>query len=137
MIVTRANMRPVFLTAVVVLLAWSILDFLMHGIILHNAYASTPGLWRPQAEIKMGVLYFAVFGAALAFTAIWGFFVRPKSTSAGLLYGIWFGLGAGISMGFGTYSVMPIPYAMAITWFLGRMVEGVVGGLIVAGMIQE
>ena len=34
-------------------------------------------------------------------------------------------------MGYGSYVVMPIPYSMALTWFLGSLVEAVVAGLIV------
>jgi hypothetical protein len=26
--------------------------------------------------------------------------------------------------GYGTYSVMPIPYHMALVWFLGSLIEG-------------
>ena len=37
-------------------------------------------------------------------------------------------------MGYGSYSWLPIPYSLALVWFLGTTVEGVVGGL-VAGLI--
>jgi hypothetical protein len=37
-------------------------------------------------------------------------------------------------MGYGSYSVMPIPYVMAFVWFLGSVVEAAIGGL-VAGLI--
>jgi hypothetical protein len=32
---------------------------------------------------------------------------------------------------------MPIPYRMAVTWFLGAVVEAVLGGLIVGAMLRE
>ena len=130
-------MRKIFLTSLVVFVVWSILDFVIHGVILQGAYASTPALWRPRSEMKLGVLYFSVFGAALAFTAIWARFVRPKSPVLGLLYGTWLGLGAGLSMGYGSYAVMPISYSMALVWFLGQVVEGIAAGWVVAAMIRE
>ena len=37
-------------------------------------------------------------------------------------------------MGYGTYSVMPIPYSMALTWFLGAVVEGAAAGLLVGSV---
>jgi hypothetical protein len=50
------------------------------------------------------------------------------------IYGLLFGVAMGIGMGYGTYAVMPIPYSMALTWFLGTVVEATVGGLL-AGLI--
>jgi hypothetical protein len=55
----------------------------------------------------------------------------------GLKYGLLFGLGAGVSMGYGSYSVMPIPYHMAFTWFLGSVVEATVGGLILGAIVRD
>lgn len=130
-------MRKVFLTSVVVFLVWSILDFVIHGVLLQAAYAATPDLWRPRAEMKLGVLYVSVFGTALAFTAIWARYVRPKAPMIGLLYGAWFGIAAGLSMGYGSYAVMPIPYGMALVWFLGRVVEGIAAGAVAATLIRE
>ncbi|MGE5175392.1 MAG: hypothetical protein ACM3JJ_03375 [Hyphomicrobiales bacterium] len=130
-------MRKILLTSVVVFVVWSILDFVIHGVLLQSAYAATPQLWRPHAEMKLGVLYVSVFGGALAFTAIWTRFVRPKSAMIGILYGTWFGLAAGLSMGYGSYAVMPIPYGMALVWFLGQLVEGIVAGAVVATLIRE
>jgi hypothetical protein len=40
-------------------------------------------------------------------------------------------------MGYGTYSVMPIPYSMALTWFLGAVVEAALAGLLVGKIIHE
>ena len=129
-------MKHTLIATVVVFLAWCAMDFVLHGMILHSAYASTPTLWRPQTEIKMGVLYLAVFIAALAFCWIYARLVSPKNLASGFQLGLWFGVAAGIGMGYGTYAVQPIPYAMALTWFLGHVVESAVAGLIVGGMIK-
>ncbi len=55
----------------------------------------------------------------------------------GLKYGLLFGLSAGVPMGYGSYSVMPIPYYMAFTWCFGSVVEALVGGLIIGSIIRE
>ena len=57
--------------------------------------------------------------------------------TAGTMYGLIWGIAAGVSMGYGTYAVMPIPYYMALTWFLGTVVEGVVAGVITAAIVKE
>ena len=130
-------LRRVLLPTLAVTLAWVVLDFFLHVLLLGEQYRATPALWRPTGEMKMGVMYFAVFIAALAFTAIWHKFVRPKNGPTGLLYGVWFGLGHGISMGYGSYAVMPLTYVIALAWFLGSIVEGAAAGMIVAALVKE
>jgi len=129
--------RKVLLAAIAVFVAWEALDFVIHGMILAPTYATQPQLWRPQAEMKMGVMFAAVFIAALAFSALYAYFVRPKALGAGVRFGLVWGIGAGISMGYGTYAAMPIPYAMALTWFLGTVVQALVAGALVGAIVKE
>jgi hypothetical protein len=123
--------------AVAVFVLWSILDFIIHGMFLKSAYESTASLWRPMGEMKMGVLYISVFIAALAFSAIYGWLVDRKTFGSGLKYGFLYGIAAGVGMGYGTYSVMPIPYFMALIWFLGTILEATLGGLLLGIIIRK
>jgi hypothetical protein len=129
-------MKRTVLAVLAVFVTWSVLDFIIHGLILGSAYAATPSLWRPMAEMKTGLMYFKVLVAAAAFVYIYARFIAEKGIKTAVLYGLVFGIGTGISMGYGSYSVMPIPYAMAFVWFAGSVVEGTIGGL-VAGLIIE
>jgi len=130
-------MKKIFLAGVIVFILWSVLGFMMHGLILKSAYASTASLWRPMAEMKMGLMYVTVFIAALSFSAIYGYLVAKKSLMAGLTYGLLYGIAVGVGMGYGSYSMMPIPYGMALTWFLGTVIEGVLGGLLLGAIIKK
>jgi hypothetical protein len=40
-------------------------------------------------------------------------------------------------MGYGTYAFMPIPYMLALVWFLGTLVEYVAGALLAGVIIRE
>ena len=73
----------------------------------------------------------------MVFVLIYALFFGKKGVGTGLAYGGLFGIGAGISMGYGTYSVQPIPYMMALSWFLGTLVEGILAGLIVGAIIKD
>lgn len=130
-------MRRVMLAVVAVFLAWSLMDFVIHGVILASSYASTPALWRPMSEMKMTVMYLSVLIAALCFVLVYVLFFARKGVSIGLRYGVLFGVGAGVSMGYGSYSVMPIPYHMALTWFMGTLIEAAVGGVILGAIVCE
>lgn len=129
--------KRVLLGGVAVFVAWGVIDFLVHGVILKGLYEATASLWRPMAEMKMGVMYVASFIAAMCFAAVYGYLIRPKSLATGVKYGVLFGVGGGVAMGYGTYSVMPIPYAMALGWFLGAVADSVAGGLLVGVLVKE
>jgi hypothetical protein len=127
-------MKRTILAVLAVFVSWSALDFVIHGLILGSTYAATPQLWRPMPEMKMGLMYFTVLVASAAFVYIYARFIAEKGVKTAVLYGLVFGIGEGTAMGYGTYSVMPIPYVMAFVWFAGSVVEAVAAGL-VAGLI--
>ena len=129
--------KKVLLAAIAVFVAWEALDFVIHGMILAPTYATQPQLWRPQGEMKLGVMFVAVFIAALAFAALYAYFVRPKALGTAVRFGLVWGIGGGVAMGYGTYGAMPIPYTMALTWFLGTVVEACVGGALVGLIVRD
>jgi hypothetical protein len=127
-------MKRTILAILAVFVTWSVLDFVIHGLILASTYAATAQLWRPMAEMKMGLMHVTVLITAAAFVTIYARFIADKRVSAAVLYGLIFGIATGVGMGYGTYSVMPIPYSLAFVWFIGSVVEFTAGGL-VAGLI--
>ncbi len=130
-------MKRIALAVLAVFVAWSVLDFVIHGLILKSTYEATAQLWRPMAEMKMGVMYLAVLINALAFVGIYAGFFAERGIASGVKYGLLFGLGTGFSMGFGTYSFMPIPLCLALVWFIGTLVETLVGGVIVGKITSK
>ena len=129
--------KKIILSVVAVFLAWAVMDFIIHGLILRSGYEATAYLWRPMDEMKMGLMYLTILVSVAAFVYIYARLIEPKTIGTGIIYGLLFGLGAGISMGLGSYSVMPIPYDMALIWFLGSLAQGAVGGLLVGLIIRN
>jgi len=126
--------KKILLGGIAIFVAWEVLDFLIHGVILGSTYATLGNMFRAQADMKMGLMAVVVLIAALAFAAAYGWFVSPKSLATGVKYGLLVGFGGGVSMGYGSYVAMPVPYVMALAWFLGSWVEFTVAGLL-AGLI--
>ena len=126
--------KKILLGGIAIFVAWEVLDFLIHGVILGSTYATLGNMFRAQADMKMGLMAVVVLIAALAFAAAYGWFVSPKSLATGVKYGLLVGFGGGVSMGYGSYAAMPVPYVMALAWFLGSWVEFTVAGLL-AGLI--
>jgi len=105
--------------------------------ILKSTYEATANLWRPEEEMKMGLMAIVSILAALSYTAVYAWLISPKCAKTGLLYGLFLGFGVAIGMGYGMYSVMPIPYHLAFTWFMGAWIEFTVAGLLMGLIIKE
>ncbi|MGA2069054.1 MAG: hypothetical protein ABSG86_29135 [Thermoguttaceae bacterium] len=129
-------MKRFLLAVLAVFVARSVLDFVIHGVILQSAYAATPALWRPMAEMNMAAMYAVTLTVALAFTAIYALVVDRKSMAAALTYGLLYGIATGVSMGFGTYLTMPVPLRLAVTWCLGSLVESLVAAALLGAILR-
>ena len=130
-------MKRTILAVVAIFIAWSAMDFLIHGMFLQSTYEATAPLWRPMDEMNMPLMYFVTLVFTVAFVAIYRLLVTPKSIMSGIQFGALFGLAVGISMGFGSYSYMPIPVSLAWSWFMGSLVEAIVAGAIVGAILKE
>ena len=126
--------KKILLGGIAIFVAWEILDFVIHGLILGSTYATLPDVFRAQADMKMGLMAAVTLIGALAFAAVYAWFVSPKSLVTDVKYGLVWGFGGGVMMGYGSYAAMPVPYVMALAWFLGTWVEFTVAGLL-AGLI--
>lgn len=131
------NWKQLGAAIVAVFLAWSITDFLIHGVLLMPTYEATSHLWRPLDEMKNWILSLVTFIAAGGFVKIYALLCSPKTLCRGALFGLIWGVVAGVSMGYGTYAVMPLPYYLALSWFLGTTLQGLLGGIIVAAIVKE
>jgi uncharacterized protein with PQ loop repeat len=129
--------KKLILAVVAVFIAWSILDFILHGLLLRSTYEATANLWRPMDQMNMPLMYFVTLVFTVCFVLIYGLLVGQKSLASGIRFGALFGLATGISMGFGSYSYMPIPLTLAWSWFLGSWLEAIVAGAIVGAIVKS
>ncbi len=129
-------MKRVILAVLAVFVAWQLLDFVIHGLVLMGIYQETASLWRPLNEMKFSLMRAVGLVAATTFVVIYAGFIHEKSVVTGLKYGFIFGVGTGASMGLGTYSVMPIPPLLAVGWLVGTVIETTVGGLLAGWIVK-
>ena len=120
-----------------VFIVWSILDFILHGFLLRSTYEATANLWRPMDQMNMPLMYFVTLVFTVCFVLIYGLLVGQKSLASGIRFGTLFGLATGISMGFGSYSYMPIPLTLAWSWFFGSWIEAITAGAIVGAIMKS
>jgi len=129
--------KRIILAGIAVYACWFIMDYIIHNVILMETYAATSQFWRPEAEMKMGLMTVVGLISAFTFVLIYARLVSEKSMRNGIIYGGLFGVSAGVGMGYGMYAVMPIPYILAITWFLGSIVEYVVAGIVLSLIVKD
>lgn len=120
-----------------VFVAWAVLDFVIHGIILMPDYRETQQFWRAEEEMKRGLMNIVTLTCAVVFVLIYRLWIQPKNLPTGVKYGLLYGAAWGMSFGYGMYAVMPIPYRLALIWFWGTLIEAVVAGVIVGMLIKE
>lgn len=130
-------MRRPLLAILAVFLTWRVLGFIIHGLILGRTYQATAELWRPMEEISTGLMGLVSLVCSIVFVTIYARYFARKGIKTGIEYGLLFGLATGISMGYGTYAVMPIPYHMALVWFLGTLAETTLAGLLLGLIIEK
>jgi len=129
--------KRVIIAVVAVFIAWAVLDFLIHGLLLQSIYAATSNLWRPMDEINRPVMLLVTLVVVSCFVTIYGRLIEKKSLATGIRYGAIFGLATGAAMGFGSYSYMPIPLRpSACSWFIGSWIEAIVAGAIVGAIVK-
>jgi uncharacterized protein with PQ loop repeat len=129
--------KRTILAILAVFIAWSILDFILHGLLLRPIYVNTASLWRPMNQMNVTLMYFVTLVFTVCFVLIYRFLVGQKSLATGIRFGALFGLATGISMGFGSYCYMPIPLTLAWSWFIGSWVEAIAAGVIVGAIIKS
>lgn len=129
--------RKLILGTSAVFALWTALDFFFHGFVLGEYYKETAHLWRPMEEAKMALNSIVVLISSFMFTLIYTILVNPKGTRIGFGYGSLFGAAAGVAMGYGSYSFMPVPHFMAFIWFVNGLVQGMAGGAAVGLLVKD
>jgi hypothetical protein len=111
--------RFVFASLAVFLLG-QVLNYLIHGVFLNPLYQETQHLWRSAADMQAHLWIMWVTGLVSSFLFVYIFIqgYEGRGVQEGLRYGFVIGLFVSLPMAYDTYAVMPIPYRMALEWFL-------------------
>jgi hypothetical protein len=130
------TVRPL-LAALAILVAWTLLDFLLHRLLLAPIYDASPGLWRPFDQMNVALVYTVIFVLIGVYVGTYKLLVSPKSLRARVLLGAFIGLALGVAVGFGTFIHMAIPLALVWGWFIGGWLKGLAAGVIVGAVITD
>lgn len=127
--------KKILLGFVAVFIVMQILDFFIKNVILGSLLQSLSHLWRP--DMKMGI--FPVIGLIVSFffTVIYSRWCKGTGIIEGIQYGFYVGMMIGVSFAYGSYAMLPIPYALALQWFLYTLIEFVIFGIILSLLFRK
>ncbi len=130
------NTKRLVISIIVVFVAITVTDILIHGVWLSSRYGETKELWRPEDEMSssryMGWLHAGHALAAVTFTMLWavGFAAPGTKVSCAVKFGLFMALFSQAHTLI-TYGVQPVPLDIIVKWFLGGIVQGILVGLVV------
>ncbi len=115
-----------------VFVVMSVFEAIVNMVLLASIYQATASLWRPQAEMKIWLFYVVYAFVSFFFTLIFSKGYEGKGIAEGIRYGIYMGMLMSVPMAYGTYAAMPIPYPLALQWFIYGLIEYVLAGIVLA-----
>ncbi|GAB4373434.1 MAG: hypothetical protein Kow0042_17370 [Calditrichia bacterium] len=128
------NTKKWVVASVVIFVVATLLDLLIHNVILSGAYESTRQLWRPRAEMNRLMWLWLLSNLIWSFLFVYIFAkgYEGRGIMEGVRYGVIIGLFVSIPMSLGTYAVQPITFGIAAGWFIFMLIEIVILGIIAA-----
>lgn len=126
------NIKKWVITSLVVFVASWIMDFIIHMVILQGAYEATSHIWRPEAEMTSMMWWMWLSGLIWCFLFVYIF--AKGYEGRGIMEGVRFGLIIGLffmlTMSLGNYVTLPIPFSLALYWFIFGLIEITIMGVI-------
>jgi hypothetical protein len=124
--------KKLWLGFVAVFVLVFLLDYVVNNFLMMSDYMETMQLWRPEAEMKVGVIMVTQLFFAFFFTFIFSKGYEGKGLMEGLRYGFYVSLMMNVPGAYLTYATMPVPYMLALKWFLYGTVQYLIYGAVLA-----
>ncbi len=121
--------------SLVVLAVYLVFDYLVNAGVLRSSYESESlkKLWRPDFADKTWIMWIINVIWSFLFSLI---YIKGYEGRGGMMegvrYGFWIGLFMSVPMAFGQYVVYPIPFQLALQWFVFGTLQSVICGAALA-----
>ena len=122
-------MKKLLIASAAVFVTKSVLDFVVHGVLLAGAYEATKDVWRPDMMDLMWITHINNLVIAVCLSWIFSKGYENKGIVEGVRFGVMVGLLMSVGFAYGTYMSFNIPYSLALQWFLYGMITYIVLGI--------
>jgi hypothetical protein len=126
------NTKRWVIASIVVFVVHEVISYLVHGVLLSGVYQATASLWRPMAEMNQMMWIMWVGDLVWVFLLVYIFIkgYEAKGWLEGLRFGLLFGVFFSLPMALGSYAMMPMPFSLAVYWFVFGIIEISILGII-------
>ncbi len=114
---------------VIYLVGWG-LNYLVHDMWLLDTYNALRDVLRPADEIKRGIFPITAAIWTILFVYIFSRGYEGKGVMEGVRFGAIIGVFYALPMAYDSYAIYPIPYSLALKWFLSGMVINIIYGVV-------
>ena len=124
------NIKKLILASLAVFVTMQVTDYLIHYLILSSTYQSLATLWRPDMESMMWLMILTSLFFSFMFVFIYTKGYEGKGIMEGVRYGLIIGLFLNVVGALNQYVVYPIPFSLAVQWFIYGMIQFIIAGII-------
>jgi hypothetical protein len=130
-------MKKVWIGFIVVFVLMVILGYIIDTLILGSTYESLTNIWRPDMQSKIWIFYLVMLFQAFFFSFIFSKGYEGKGIAEGVRYGLYIGIWMSVGMAYGSYAMIPIPYSLALQWFIYGVIQYIIYGIALALVFRK
>jgi hypothetical protein len=126
--------KNVWVGFVVVYILLTATNFLIHGMLLKSTYEmpEVAALMRTPETAKLGIHFITAAIVAFFVTLVFSKGYEGKGLAEGVRFGFYVGLLMSVPMAYDMYAEYPIPYHLALLWFIYGLLQYIVVGIALA-----
>jgi len=130
------NQKKFWIAFIVIFIVYEITNFIVHALILGSTYMSEEValLFRPPAVLDstMWLRLFTELVWSFFFTFIFVKGYENKGVMEGIKFGIYIGLFYSFVWAYQSYWMYPMPYSLALQWFIFGLIQCIILGILAA-----
>lgn len=126
------NFKRFIFSVLAFFIVFEVLNFVIHNLILSSAYEAIMDIWREDLMSKMWIMHVTTFIMAILFVYIFVKGYEGKGIGEGIRFGLILGLLMNVVGMFNQYAVYPIPFNLALQWFIYGLIQFVICGVVVS-----
>lgn len=134
----QPDWKKLWIAVVVVYVVTQLLGYIVHTLWLGETYGALAHVWRPHEELAAKTWIMFVTAAVYCFFFVYLFArgCEGGGLAEGARFGAIIGLFVGVFSSYDWYVLLPIPYSLALKWFLAGMVVSILQGIVAAAIYK-
>jgi len=126
--------KKLWMGFIAVYVVMNLTNFVIHNLLLSDTYKTlaSSGMMRSEESMPMWIFFVTALVISFFFTLIFSKGYNGTGVGEGVRYGLYVGLLMMTPWAYDSYASYPIPYSLALQWFLYGVIEYVILGVVVA-----